>query len=99
MVVIPGSYHAVEANPLGVLETGLAFPKGLIEAASVLAVILIGGGAFVVVDRTGAFRVALGRLVRRLGTRRSLALPHPAFRFAAARATGHMQEAILARAP
>ena len=39
MVVVPGSYHAVEANPLGVLETGLAIPKGMIEAASVLVAV------------------------------------------------------------
>ncbi|MGH9239865.1 MAG: YfcC family protein [Vicinamibacterales bacterium] len=99
MVVVPGSYHAVESNPLGVLETGLAFPKGLIEAASVLAVILIGGGAFVVVDRTGAFRVALAGLVRRLGTRRSLALPITAFVFATGGALENMQEEIIALVP
>jgi uncharacterized ion transporter superfamily protein YfcC len=99
MVVVPGSYHAVEANPLGVLETGLAIPKGMIEAASVLAVILIAGGAFVVVDRTGAFRVALARLVRRLGTRRSLALPITAFVFATGGALENMQEEIIALVP
>jgi uncharacterized ion transporter superfamily protein YfcC len=99
MVVVPGSYHAVESNPLGVLEVGLAFPKGIIEAASVLAVILLGGGAFVVVDRTGAFRVALAGLVRRLGARRSLALPITAFVFATGGVLENMQEEIIALVP
>jgi uncharacterized ion transporter superfamily protein YfcC len=99
MVVVPGSYHAVEANALGILEIGLAFPKGIIEAASVIAVILLGGGAFVVVDRTGAFRVALAGLVRRLGARRSLALPITAFVFATGGVLENMQEEIIALVP
>ena len=99
MVVVPGSYHAVAANPLGILETGLAIPKGLIDGASVVVAILIVGGAFVVVDRTGAFRVALARLVRRLGTRRSLALPITAFVFATGGALENMQEEIIALVP
>jgi uncharacterized ion transporter superfamily protein YfcC len=99
MVVVPGSYHAVEPRPLGVLETALAFPKGIIDAASVVAVILLGGAAFVVIDRTGAFRVVLARLVSQLGSRCSLALPITAFVFASGGALENMQEEIIALVP
>jgi uncharacterized ion transporter superfamily protein YfcC len=99
MVVVPGSFHAVAPHPLGVLETALAFPKGLIEAASVVIVILLGGAAFVVVDRTGALRVALAGLVRMLGGRRSLAIPICAFVFAVGGVLENMQEEIIALVP
>jgi uncharacterized ion transporter superfamily protein YfcC len=99
MVVVPGSFHPVDPNALGVMQTALAFPKGLIDAASVLAVILLGGAAFVVIDRTGALRVALAGLVRALGGRRSLAIPICALVFATGGVLENMQEEIIALIP
>jgi uncharacterized ion transporter superfamily protein YfcC len=99
MVVVPGSFHPVEANPLGPLAVALSIPKGIAEAVSVVAVILLGGAAFVVVDRTGALRVALMRLVRALGGRRLLAIPICSAFFATGGVLENMQEEIIALVP
>jgi uncharacterized ion transporter superfamily protein YfcC len=99
MVVVPGSFHPVPANPLGPLAIALSIPKGIAEAVSVIAVIFLGGAAFVVVDRTGALRVALMRLVRALGGRRMLAIPICSAFFAAGGVLENMQEEIIALVP
>lgn len=69
-VVVAGTYHAVPAQPVGIGQAVLAVPKGLIDAASVVIVILLVGGALVVVDRTGALQAGMDSLVGTL-TRRS----------------------------
>ena len=99
MVVVPGSFHPVPANPLGPLAIALSVPKGIAEAVSVVAVIFLGGAAFVVVDRTGALRVALMWLVRALGGRRMLAIPICSAFFAAGGVLENMQEEIIALVP
>ena len=65
-VVVAGTYHPVPAQPVGIGATMLAVPKGLVDAASVVIVILLVGGALVVVDRTGALQAGTDALVRAL---------------------------------
>lgn len=65
-VVVAGTYHAVTAKPVGFGGAVLAVPKGLVDAASVVMVILLVGGALVVVDRTGALEAGVDALVRGL---------------------------------
>jgi uncharacterized ion transporter superfamily protein YfcC len=99
MVVVPGSFHRVPGHPLDPLAVALSIPKGIAEAVSVVAVILLGGAAFVVVDRTGALRVALMQLVGALGSRRLLAIPICSAFFAAGGVLENMQEEIIALVP
>lgn len=65
-VVVAGTFHAVPAQPVGPGAAVLAVPKGLVDAASVVIVILLVGGALVVVDRTGALQAGTDSLVRAL---------------------------------
>lgn len=58
-VVVPGTYHPVEAAPVGIWAAALAVPRGIVAGADVIVVILFVGGAYVLLERTGA----LGRLV------------------------------------
>ena len=97
-MVVPGTYARVESNPLGPLEIALAVPKGIIDAADVLAVVFLGGGAFVVIEKTGALQVALTWLIARLRRRETLAIPIIAVAFAAMGALENMQEEIIALA-
>ena len=64
-VVVAGSYHRVERAPVGPFDTIVALPRGMIEAADVIFLVFLVGGAFMVIDRTGAFQAGLDRLVRR----------------------------------
>ena len=98
-VVEPGTYHAVAASPAGVMDLLRAVPRGIAEAADVIAVVFLVGAAFAVVDRTGALRAAFAALVRRLGSRAWLAIPLCCLLFATGGALENMQEEIIALVP
>lgn len=98
-VVAPGTYHSVPAAPATVMDTLRAIPRGIGQAADVLAVVFLVGGAFVVVDRTGALRAALAAMARRLGSRAHLAIPVCCVFFAAGGALENTQEEIVALVP
>ena len=55
-LVVPGTFHAVERSPLGPMEAAVAIPKGLADAASVVFLVFLVGGAFAVVQ-TGERRL------------------------------------------
>src|SRR3978361_744210 len=61
-VVVAGTYHAVPSAPVGPFAAVVAVPRGFVEDADVIAVILFVGGAWVIVERLGT----LGRLVSAL---------------------------------
>lgn len=98
-LVDPSTYHTVPADPATLLDVLRAVPRGIGQAADVLAVVFLVGAAFVVVDRTGALRVALAALTRRLGPRTRLAIPVCCVLFAAAGALQNMQEEFVALVP
>ena len=98
-MVVPGTYTRTAPNPLSPLDVALSVPNGIIDAADVLATVFLVGGAFVIIDRTGALHVALAALVGRLRRREALAIPIVAIAFAAGGALENMQEEIIALAP
>jgi uncharacterized ion transporter superfamily protein YfcC len=65
------SYHPVAAKPAGIPALFLSFPKALAEVADIVFYIFIIGGAFGVLNRTGAIQAGINSLVRRLGKKRS----------------------------
>jgi len=97
--VDPSTYHAVAADPASVLDVLRAVPRGIGQAADVLAVVFLVGGAFVVVDRTGALAAVLAALTRGLGRRTRLAIPLACLVFATAGALQNMQEEFVALVP
>jgi len=98
-VVVSGSYHAVPPAPIGLLGALTAIPRGMVDAAEVIATVFLVGAAFTVIDRTGALRIGLAALVRALGARAGLAIPVCCAAFAAAGALENMQEEIIALVP
>lgn len=62
-VVIPGTYRTVERAPVSILAAAVAVPRGIVDGAEVVVVILMVGGAFALLDRTGALRRLVGALV------------------------------------
>ncbi len=63
-IVDPDSFHHVDAHPAGVTEVFLAFPKGLLETAHIVFYIFLIGGAFSVVNATGAIEAMIHGVVR-----------------------------------
>ncbi len=98
-VVIDKTYHAVERQPVGPFGAMVAIPKGLIKAADVVFFVFLVGGAFTVVDKTGALRQAVDWLATRLQHRRGLVIPVVCVVFAAGGALENLQEEIIAMVP
>jgi uncharacterized ion transporter superfamily protein YfcC len=98
-VVVPGTFAPVERSPVNLFEAAVAIPRGMADAASVVFLVFLIGGAFTVVDRTGALRTAIGALVRRLDRRETLVIPVSCAAFALGGALENMQEEIIAFVP
>ena len=58
-VVIPGTYARTASAPVGPAAATMAVPRGIVAGVEVIIVVLLVGGAFALLDATGA----LGRLV------------------------------------
>ena len=98
-VVVPGTYHRVERAPIGPFDAVVQIPKGLINAADVVFFVFLVGGAFTVVDKTGALRQAVDWLADRLQDRRAWVIPVVCVVFAAGGALENLQEEIIALVP
>lgn len=98
-VVVPGTFHRVESQPVGPFQALVAVPKGLADAGSVVFLVFLVGGAFAVVDRTGALRHAVGRLAHVLADRETLVIPVACVAFAIGGIVENMQEEIIAFVP
>ncbi len=98
-VVVPGTYHNVPPAPVGMFQAVVAVPKGLVDAASVVFLVFLVGGAFAVVEQTGALGDAVAWLAKRLGRRETLVIPITVLTFALGGITENMQEEIIAFVP
>lgn len=98
-VVVAGTYHAVEPTPVGPFAAFVAVPRGIVAAAEVIGVILLVGGAWSVVDKTGTLARVVDTLSRRLAKRRYLAIVAISIAFAAGGALENMQEEIIPLIP
>lgn len=98
-VVVPGTYHAVPPHPLSPFEAAVAIPRGMVDAAQVIFFVFLIGGAFTVVDGTGALRHGVDWLVRRFGHSEQLVIPVASLAFALSGALDNMKEEIIALVP
>ena len=98
-VVVAGTYHGVQATPVGPFAALVAVPQGFVEAADVIAAILFVGGAWVVVDKLGTLSRLVGALAARFRRRSLLAIPVVSLFFASMGALENMQEEIIALVP
>ncbi|MFQ5678901.1 MAG: YfcC family protein [Gemmatimonadota bacterium] len=98
-VVVPGTYHAVEPSPVGPFDAVVDIPKGMADAADIIFLVFLIGGAFTVVDRTGALRTGVTWLSRRLRDREVWVIPVVSLFFATGGVLENMQEEIIALVP
>jgi uncharacterized ion transporter superfamily protein YfcC len=62
-VVVPGTYARVDAAPVGPMAALMAVPRGIVAGADVILTVLFVGGAFGLLDATGALARLVGALV------------------------------------
>ncbi len=98
-VVVAGTYHAVPASPVGPWAAAISIPRGFIEAADVVIVVLLAGGAFVLLEQLGVLRRTVGALASKLGTRGLWAIPAVSLFFYGMGGLENMQEEIIPLIP
>ena len=98
-VVVPGSYRAVPPSPVGPFQAAVAIPKGMVAGASLIFLVFIAGGAFGVVERTGALRQGVEWMADRLQSRERLVVPISCVIFATGGVVEGMWEEIIALVP
>jgi uncharacterized ion transporter superfamily protein YfcC len=98
-VVVAGTYHEVPRTPVAPFAAAVSIPRGFIEAADVVIVILLAGGAFVMLDQLGVLQRAVGALAARLNTRGLWAIPVVSLFFFCMGGLENMQEEIIPLVP
>lgn len=97
-VVVPGTYARVAPTPVGLMPAIMTVPRGIVAGADVILVVLFVGGAFGLLDATGALGRLVGSLVGR--TRRPrLVVAMVCLAFATLGALENMHEEIVALVP
>jgi uncharacterized ion transporter superfamily protein YfcC len=98
-VVVAGTYHRVEQQPVGPFQALVAIPKGIADAASVIGLVFLIGGAFTVVERTGTLGRLVSVLAERVSQRGILVIPIASAAFSLGGITMQMQEELVAFVP
>ncbi len=98
-IVVPGTYERVEAQPVGPFRALTAIQKGMMDAGAVIFYVFLVGGAFAVVERTGALAQLVHWLVARLARRGTLVVPIAGLAFGLGGVLIQMQEELIAFVP
>lgn len=97
--IVPGSYHTVDAESISILDILKSIPEGLIGRADLAALILLIGGCFFVVDKTGALKEGVVYLSTKVNGREEIAIIIMVILFATAGALVGLQEEVIAMTP
>lgn len=98
-VVVAGTYHRTDAAQVGPFAAAVAIPRGFIAAADVIGLILLVGGAWVIVDRLGTLPAVVSALVDRSAGRGLWVIPLVSLFFGTMGALENMQEEIIPLVP
>lgn len=98
-VVVADSYRQVEVQVVSVLDFITAIPRGIAGRAETMVLILLLGGCFYVIEKTGALSQGLNRLVLLLHGRETLALVIVPLLFITGGVTIGLQEEVIALTP
>jgi len=74
-VVDASTYHIVESTPVTLMQLLSAVPRGMTQSAQIIFFIFIVGGAFAVLQKTGAIEAGIGQVCRLLGGHTLVLLP------------------------
>ncbi|MBX3132598.1 MAG: YfcC family protein [Gemmatimonadaceae bacterium] len=97
-LVVPGTYAAVTPAPASPWATLMAVPRGIATGIEVILTVLVIGGAFALLDATGALARLLGALLGR-GLRPPLVLVSVSLVCAIGGAAEQMHEEFIALMP
>lgn len=74
-VIDPNSFEYIERTPVDLFGFMLAIPNGFIETAEIVFGIIMIGGMFAVIERTGIISLGVGKLANTFSNRGLLVIP------------------------
>ena len=98
-IVVPDSYEQIEAPTLSAFDALLAIPEGIAGRADLIVLILLLGGCFYIIEKTGALNQGLNQLIMILKGKEVFALIIINLLFLTAGFTIALQEEIIAMTP
>ena len=99
VTVVPNSYKSIEGEPVSILKTVLSIPEGIVSRADLITLILLIGGCFYVVEKTGALKEGIAYLTTKLNGKEEIVLIIISLLFLIAGALMGLQEEIIAMMP
>jgi uncharacterized ion transporter superfamily protein YfcC len=99
LVVVNDSYQEIDAPSVSLWDTFMSIPEGFINRADLIALILLIGGSFYVIERTGALKDGIEFLTMLLQGKEEIALIVVSMAFLAGGALSGLQEEIIAMTP
>jgi uncharacterized ion transporter superfamily protein YfcC len=98
-IVVAGTYTRVPPRPVGPFQALVAIPKGIADAASVIGLVFLIGGAFTVIERSGTLGRLANGLARRVRGRGIMVIPVASVAFSLGGILMQMQEELIAFVP
>ena len=74
-VVNPDSFKYIENTPVGLMDFLKSVPDGMVETASIIFFIFMVGGAFSVVEATGAIEAGIGKITMKMRGKERAIIP------------------------
>jgi uncharacterized ion transporter superfamily protein YfcC len=74
-VINPDSFHFIDNTPVGLLDYFKAVPDGLVAVGSIIFFIFIVGGAFAVINSTGAIEAGIGSITKKMQGKERAIIP------------------------
>lgn len=97
--VVQGSYKSVNAEPVSILKMLLSIPEGVVSRSSLITLILLIGGCFYVIEKTGALKEGIAFLTIKLKGKEEIIIIIVSIIFLIGGATMGLQEEIIAMMP
>jgi uncharacterized ion transporter superfamily protein YfcC len=95
-IVVQGSYAEIEQHPVAPFELFKAIPEGMSAASQIIFYIFLVGGAFGIIQKTGAIEAGVGKAVHKLENKEKLLIPIVMILFSILGATiGMSEESII----
>ncbi|WP_408011458.1 YfcC family protein [Pseudalkalibacillus sp. A8] len=98
-LIIPGSYERIEQQPTGFIELFRAIQDGMVQGASLIFLVLIIGGAFAVIESTGAIDAMIMKTIKKTKNKEYLLIIFVSLVFSIFGGLGIIVNAVIAFIP
>ena len=95
IVIEPNSFQIIEPNPQGIFDIFKAVPTGMENVGYIIFFVFIVGGAFGIIQATGAIDAGIGYTIKKMHGKEILIIPIFMFLFSLGGATMGLAEELL----